>query len=99
MSLDKIKLEHENYPQVSNREYPIKDMSIGYLKTQIEKITRTEINSDYLNDLKAEYAYKTRLIFKQVKYVEEFNKLVEKLKQQKLSSKPIKRVIKKKKKR
>lgn len=99
MKSNEIKLEHENYPQVFNREYPIKDMSIGYLKTQIEKITRTEINSDYLNDLKAEYAYKTRLIFKEVKYVEEFNKLVNKLKEQKLNSKPVKRVIKKKKKK
>ena len=60
---NKQQLEHEKYPQVFNREYPIKDMSIGYLKTQIEKIERTEINSEYLNDLRAEYKFKTTVKF------------------------------------
>ena len=60
---DDEKLNHEFYPQVFNREYPIKNMSIGYLKTQIEKIERTEINSEYLKDLKTEYKLRTKIIY------------------------------------
>ena len=63
MITNEPKLDHDKYPQVFNREYPIKDMSIGYIKTQLEKIERTEINSEYLNDLKAEYKFKTTIRF------------------------------------
>ena len=59
MITNEPKLDHDKYPQVFNREYPIKDMSIGYIKTQLEKIDRTEINSEYLDDLRKEYKFKT----------------------------------------
>jgi hypothetical protein len=47
--------EKKEYPQVNGNKYPIDKMSIGYLKTQLEKIKRTEINSNYKSEIEKEY--------------------------------------------
>jgi hypothetical protein len=49
------------------KEHFIKDMSKGYLKNQIEFITRTSINFEYLDILTEQLRIKSRKIFKLLK--------------------------------
>ena len=54
------------YRSVQGKEHSIDKMSKGYLKNQIEFITRTGIKEEYLSDLKQAYKEKTRIIFIQL---------------------------------
>lgn len=58
------KLEPTKYPTKISGEHEIDNMSIAFLKTQIECISHTGRNTEYLAKLKRAYHKKTMIIFK-----------------------------------
>jgi hypothetical protein len=55
-----------HYPNRKGELKPIDKMSKGYLKNQIEYITRTGINIKYLSSLQAELKIKSVIKFKTI---------------------------------
>ena len=58
---------NKKYVSRLGREHSVDKMSVGYLKNQIEYISRTNINEEYLATLKQEFKEKTKPIFIQLK--------------------------------
>lgn len=59
------KLENQQkYPTKISGEHDIDNMSVSFLKTQIECVSHTGRNLEYLEKLKEAYRRKTMLIFK-----------------------------------
>lgn len=59
--------KNKTYPQVNGNEYPIDKMSLGYLKTQLEKITRTGKKAEYKEDIEKQYNAKKPAPIKKVR--------------------------------
>lgn len=59
------KLDQTNkYPTKISGEHDIANMSVAFLKTQIECVSHTGRNLEYLEKLKEAYRKKTMIIFK-----------------------------------
>lgn len=54
------------YPRLLPKPIKIEDMSKGYIKTQLEKIKHTGINSEYEKKLKKELKVKNKITFKHI---------------------------------
>lgn len=58
---------NQKYISRQGKEHSVDKMSVGYLKNQIEYISRTGIKEEYLDTLKKEFKEKTKPIFIQLK--------------------------------
>jgi hypothetical protein len=56
-----------HYPTALGRMFPIDKMSIPYLKSEIARIKRTDLDTEYLPALEAELKKRTIKTFKIIK--------------------------------